>query len=247
MPNVHTALVSPLLSNIVLNELDWWVASQWENIPTETNYIKRIYPNGTSDKSRQVYHLRKTKLKECYIVRYADDFKIFCRKRADAVNMFEATKLWLKDRLGLEISPEKSKIVNLKRHYSDFLGFKLKVREKGKSKDGKPKYVAKAHIQDKKLVKIKAYSKEIISKIRQTYNPGMEFKLIQMYNSYLIGVHNYYSIATHVNLDFQKIAFDVKKSLYNRLNHRITKNGTITNNYIGNTAYIEMKKKHIRP
>lgn len=225
-------IISPLLSNIVLNELDWWVASQWENIPTETNYIKRIYPNGTPDKSRQVYHLRKTKLKECYIVRYADDFKIFCRKRADAVNMFEATKLWLKDRLGLEISPEKSKIVNLKRHYSDFLGFKLKVRKKGKSKDGKPKYVAEAHIQDKKLVKIKAYSKEIIGKIRQTYNPGMEFKLIQTYNSYLIGVHNYYSIATHVNLDFQKIAFDVKKSLYNRLNHRITKNGTITNNYI---------------
>lgn len=53
-----------------------------------------------------------------------------------------------------------------------------------------------------------------------------------MYNSYLIGVHNYYSIATHVNLDFQKIAFDVKKSLYNRLNHRITNKGTITNNYI---------------
>ena len=84
-------IISPLLSNIVLNELDWWVASQWENIPTETDYIKRIYPNGTPDKSRQVYHLRKTKLKECYIVRYADDFKIFCRKRADAVKIFEAT------------------------------------------------------------------------------------------------------------------------------------------------------------
>lgn len=60
----------------------------------------------------------------------------------------------------------------------------------------------------------------------------MEYKLVQMYNSYLIGVHNYYSIATHVNLDFQKIAFDVKKSLYNRLKHRITKTGTITNSYI---------------
>ena len=94
-------IISPLLSNIVLNELDWWVASQWENIPTQTDYIKRIYKNGTPDKSRQVYHLRKTALKECYIVRYADDFKIFCRNRADAVKMFEATKLWLKDRLGL--------------------------------------------------------------------------------------------------------------------------------------------------
>lgn len=126
-------IISPLLSNIVLNELDWWVASQWENIPTRENYIRRIYANGTPDKSKQVYHLRKTALKECYIVRYADDFKIFCRKRSDAVKIFEATKLWLKDRLGLEISPEKSKIVNLKRHYSEFLGFKLKVREKGKT------------------------------------------------------------------------------------------------------------------
>lgn len=225
-------IISPLLSNIVLNELDWWVASQWENIPTRENYIRRIYANGTPDKSKQVYHLRKTALKECYIVRYADDFKIFCRKRSDAVKIFEATKLWLKDRLGLEISPEKSKIVNMKRHYSEFLGFKLKVREKGKNKQGQPKYVVEAHIKEKKLAKIKAYSKEIIGKIRQTYNKGMEYKLVQMYNSYLIGVHNYYCIATHVNLDFQEIAYDVKKSLYNRLKHRITKKGTITNGYI---------------
>ena len=225
-------IISPLLSNIVLNELDWWVASQWENIPTRENYIRRIYANGTPDKSKQVYHLRKTALKECYIVRYADDFKIFCRKRSDAVKIFEATKLWLKDRLGLEISPEKSKIVNLKRHYSEFLGFKLKVREKGKNKQGQPKYVVEAHVKEKKLAKIKAYSKEIVGKIRQTYNAGMEYKLVQMYNSYLIGVHNYYCIATHVNLDFQEIAYDVKKSLYNRLKHRITKKGTITNGYI---------------
>lgn len=225
-------IISPLLSNIVLNELDWWVASQWENIPTRENYIRRIYANGTPDKSKQVYHLRKTALKECYIVRYADDFKIFCRKRSDAVKIFEATKLWLKDKLGLEISPEKSKIVNLKRHYSEFLGFKLKVREKSKNKQGQPKYVVEAHVKEKKLAKIKAYSKEIIGKIRQTYNAGMEYKLVQMYNSYLIGVHNYYCIATHVNLDFQEIAYDVKKSLYNRLKHRITKKGTITNGYI---------------
>ena len=68
--------------------------------------------------------------------------------------------------------------------------------------------------------------------MRQTYDTGMEYKLVQMYNSYLIGVHNYYSIATHVNLDFQKIAYDVKKSLYNRLKHRLTKRGTVTNGYI---------------
>ena len=226
-------IISPLLSNIVLNELDWWIVSQWEEMPTKRNYVHRIYANGTPDKSSTIRTLRNyTNLKECYLVRYADDFKIFCKKRSDAVKLFEATKLWLYERLGLEISPEKSKIVNLKRHYSEFLGFQLKVRKKGKKPDGQPRYVVEAHIKDKALLKIREKSKGIIGQLRQTYDGGMEYRLIQKYNSYLIGVHNYYSIATHVNLDFQKIAFDVKKSLYNRLKHRLQKKGKITNKYI---------------
>lgn len=226
-------IISPLLSNIVLNELDWWIVSQWEEMPTQRNYVHRIYANGTPDKSSTVRTLRNyTNLKECYVVRYADDFKIFCKKRSDAVKLFEATKQWLLERLGLEISSEKSKIVNLKRHYSEFLGFKLKARTKGKKPDGQPRYVVEAHIKDKALQKIREKSKEIIGQIRQTYDPGMEYRLIQKYNSYVMGVHNYYSIATHVNIDFHKIAFDVKKNLYNRLKHRLQKKGQITNRYI---------------
>ena len=225
-------IISPLLSNIVLNELDWWIVSQWEEMPTRKNYVRRIYANGTPDKTNTIRALRTTNLKECYVVRYADDFKIFCKKRSDAVKLFEATKQWLLERLGLEISPEKSKIVNLKRHYSEFLGFKLKVRTKGKKPDGQPRYVVEAHIKDKALLKIREKSKEIIGQIRKTYDPGMEYRLIQKYNSYVMGVHNHYDIATHVNIDFQKIAFDVKKSLYNRLKHRLQKKGQISNRYI---------------
>ena len=33
-------ILSPLLSNIVLNELDWWISDQWENMP-RTNKIIR--------------------------------------------------------------------------------------------------------------------------------------------------------------------------------------------------------------
>ena len=226
-------IISPLLSNIVLNELDWWVASQWEEMPTKRNYVHRIYANGTPDKSNTIRALRSyTKLKECYLVRYADDFKIFCKKHSDAVKLFEATKQWLWKRLGLEISPEKSKIVNVKRHYSEFLGFKLKVREKGKKPDGSKRYVIEAHVRDKALKKIRARSKEIIGQIRRTYDPKMEYRLIQKYNSYLIGIHSYYCIATHVNLDIHEIAFDVKKSLYNRLKHRLQRTGSISNRYI---------------
>ncbi len=226
-------IISPLLSNIVLNEFDWWIVSQWEEMPTERNYVHRFYANGTPDNSGKIRSLREyTRLKECYIVRYADDFKIFCKKRTDAVKLFEASKKWLLERLGLEISPEKSKIVNLKRHFSEFLGFKLKVRKKGKKPNGQPRYVIEAHIKDKAIGKIRQKSKDIIGLIRRTYDKNREYKLIQMYNSYIIGIHNYYCIATHVNLDIKKIAFDVKKSLYNRLKHRLQKKGIITNKYI---------------
>ena len=77
------------------------------------------------------------------MVRYADDFKIFCATRKDADRAYHATKAWLQERLKLEISEEKSKIVNLKKGYSEFLGFKLTLMKKGAS------YVVKSHICDK--------------------------------------------------------------------------------------------------
>ena len=125
-------ILSPLLSNIVLNELDWWIASQWEDIPTRTKYKCFTHKNGSLNKSAIYVQIRKTNLKEMFIVRYADDFKIFCRKRSDAIKIFEAVKMWLKERLNLEVSQEKSKIVNLKKNYSEFLGFKLKAIKKAK-------------------------------------------------------------------------------------------------------------------
>ena len=128
-------ILSPLLSNVVLNELDWWIASQWE-----------IYQPCKAYKTNQHRYTelnRTTKLKRVFMVRYADDFKLFCKCRGDAERIFAATTMWLKERLGLEISLEKSKIVNLKKGYSDFLGFKLKLRPKS------GKWVLKSHMADK--------------------------------------------------------------------------------------------------
>ena len=88
-------IISPLLSNIVLNELDWWIASQWEEIPTRHEYKCNIHDNGSPNKSPIYSALRKTALKECYLIRYADDFKIFCRNKKDATKLFEATQLSL--------------------------------------------------------------------------------------------------------------------------------------------------------
>ena len=214
-------IISPLLSNIVLNELDWWIASQWEEFPTKYQYKCNVHENGSVNKSPIYSALRKTLLKECYIVRYADDFKIFCRKRNDAVKLFEAVKQWLKERLGLEISPEKSKIVNLKRQYSEFLGFKLKATVKGKKSDGEPKYVVTSHISNKAKKKIQARAKETISNMRHHSEKEKMYQYIGIYNSFVMGVHQYYAIATEVNKDFHKISFHVNRTLKRKLGDKL--------------------------
>ncbi len=53
-----------------------------------------------------------------------------------------AIKLWLKERLGLKISEEKSQITNLRKQYSEFLGFKIKANKKLKDSKNNHKYVA---------------------------------------------------------------------------------------------------------
>lgn len=213
-------IISPLLSNIVLNELDWWVVSQWETLPTRVAYKCRVLKNGTLDRSNVYAELRNTGLKECYIVRYADDFKIFCRYRSDAQKMFMAVKGWLHDRLGLEISPEKSKIVNLKRQYSEFLGFKMKAVKKGKKSNGKTKYVVKSHISDKAKEKIKQRAVSAVNELKKVDAKG---NTILRYNALVMGWHNYYQYATHVSRDFSEIAFLVKSSAKGKLEQQMKK------------------------
>lgn len=225
-------IISPLLSNIVLNELDWWISSQWENMPMRRNYGHVRSDNGVIDKGYMYHVLREqTNLKECYGLRYADDFRIFCRNRQDAEKLFVATRKWLKERLGLDISPEKSKIVNLKKQYSEFLGFKMKVKPKGK-RNGKVKYTVVSHVSDKRKEKIKRRAAEMVEKIKFPANVDEEHKFIMDYNSYVLGVHNYYRIATHVNQDFAKIGFSVKRTMKCRLGQRLKKSGNSLPSYV---------------
>ena len=205
-------IISPLLANIALNEYDHWIKSQWEEMKTVHTYST----DKSGSKTKLHRALKTTNLKEVYIVRYADDFKLFCRNHSDAVKIFEATKKWLKERLKLEISPEKSKIVNLRKNYSDFLGIKLKVTRKRKDRNSKDKFVVRSQIGNKAYQKIITTIKEHAKKMQKPKdNKGS--KAVNAYNSYVLGVHNYYNCATNCNIDFSKIAFITRSTLRNRL------------------------------
>lgn len=209
IPNKGTpqgGILSPLLSNIVLNELDWWVSNQWETIKTKHEYSQSCI------KKRA---LKNSNLKEIFIVRYADDFKIFCRDYKSAIKIFNAVKLWLKERLNLDINTDKSKITNLRKNYTEFLGVKIKVIEKEK------KYVTKSHLTDKTKQKC---IKKLKSEIKEMKFSGSPLS-VNKYNSMVLGMHNYYKVATHVSIDFHEIAFIVNRCLYNRMKKEIGNSG----------------------
>ncbi|MGG3523465.1 group II intron reverse transcriptase/maturase [Bacillus pseudomycoides] len=191
-------ILSPLLSNVVLNDLDQWIARQWHHFQSDYEYTE------PANRSRA---LKRTKLKQGYIVRYADDFKIMAKDFRTAQKWFIATKLYLKDRLKLDISAEKSRIINLRRNKSEFLGFSLYVVPK------KNKWVCNSRISEKKKKQIKS---EIRRRI-QTIQRSTIRKNVQLYNAYVLGLRNYFRYATHINIDMKQLAFNVSLTIFNRL------------------------------
>lgn len=206
-------IISPLLANVVLNELDHWVESQWQNSPIvmENSKERMIRNSLVFDRSHGYRVMRRTKLKEMYIVRYADDFRIFCRNREDAEKTMVAVTNWITTRLKLEVSTEKTRIVNVRKRYSEFLGFKIKVRTKGK------KYVVNSHICDKKQMAVREKLVEQAKRIARPRQGYTQLAEIALFDEMVLGIQNYYKIATCVSLDCRNIHRAVMTVLTNRL------------------------------
>lgn len=216
-------IISPLLANIVLNELDHWIDSQWQKSPVIEKYPSHKNQRGTDILSNAYTAMKRTKLKEMFIVRYADDFRIFCRTKTAAEKTKIAVTQWLFERLKLEVSPDKTRVVNVKRRYSEFLGFKIKVHRKGQ------KHVVKARMCDKALKRSK---EKLVKQAKRIANPvdvHMERAEIRLYNSQVMGLQNYYRIATDISLNCAEINRAVMTVLTNRLKNskgnRLVKSG----------------------
>lgn len=244
-------ILSPLLSNIVLNELDWCVASQWEMMPTRVGreYSKTDKKgNVVIDRSQKWTMLReKSELKEIYIVRYADDFKIFCRDYHTAKKTYTAVVKWLKERLSLDISEEKSGITNLKKNYMEFLGLKIRAVPKDK------KFAVKSHMTDKAKNRAKKKVAESTKRILNHNDQKSLDKNISLHNSLICGLHNYYKMATHVSADFAEIGYPIQKMLsganHNSRQCSVEKSGEIRSRFIADNygKSKQMRWIHDRP
>lgn len=213
-------ILSPLLANINLNEFDWWIANQWESKKCHSinDYLNK--KTGLYSHQYRYRKLRETStLKEMYIVRYADDFKIFTTTRSNAEKIFQASKMWLEERLNLPISEEKSQITNLKKKRSEFLGFELKMERKGYDRFKRKRYVCQSWIAEKARTRIKKQLKDQIKLMQKAPNGNDLIKNIRIYNSMVIGIHNYYRIATQVNDSLMPIQYQLTLVERHRLKH----------------------------
>lgn len=75
-------------------------------------------------------------------------------------------------------------------------------------------------MKDKAIAKAKSTLKEKVKKIQKS--PAI--KNVNEFNAAVLGLHNYFNMATNVYLDFEKIAFEVNKSLKCRLKNVLSKN-----------------------
>jgi RNA-directed DNA polymerase len=101
-------IISPLLANIALHGLEEHLGVKYNN--------------------------RGEVLGKRLLVRYADDFVIFCETKEDAEKAKRETNEWLKIR-GLELSEEKTGIVHLTEGF-DFLGFNVRLYNVTRTRTG---------------------------------------------------------------------------------------------------------------
>lgn len=142
-------VISPLLANVYLNEMDWL----WD-----------------------LHGIR--------FVRYADDFLLFAKSKEDIQKAAALTKEKLKE-LGLEISQEKTQVVDFRKDNFDFLGFTFHHWREGK-KGKEPAF----HVTPK-ADSIKDFRLKIKEKTRKNLTLSKE-EWIKRVNPIIRGKVNYY-------------------------------------------------------
>jgi group II intron reverse transcriptase/maturase len=134
-------IISPLLANVYLHELD--------------RYMERYTGLSQSEKHRR----RRQGLANYIYVRYADDFVVLCngrKRQAEAIK--EELFGFLRDRLRLSLSMEKTKVTHLNDGF-DFLGFPI-IRTR-----------ASTGVKTKVLIPAKAVEK-LLQKRQAATDPG---------------------------------------------------------------------------
>jgi RNA-directed DNA polymerase len=207
-------IVSPLLANIYLNELDRYM---------DSNY------NGRKNRIRR----RSKGMANFVHIRYADDFIVMCNgKHSEALAMKEELSQFLRTELKLTLSEEKTKVTHVNDGYR-FLGFEIQ-RCKG------TKGIMTTKTLMPKEAKESFKEKISIATDKTSHNASLKTKLMAL-NSIIRGWCNYYRYTSKANAEFRKLEYFVFWKVDHWIGRKYKMNmpDVMRKYYANSTFYIE--------
>ena len=156
-------ILSPLLSNVYLNDFDWYVGRCYmephRQCKHKCNDTRRLKWSGITPK---------------YNFRYADDWVILTSTEQEAFRMKHELTKYFKHRMKLELSQEKTYVTDLRKNGIHFLGYIVKAERKRKTPDPATwsnNLVGKPFPDMERLTKKSIPCKKKLGKLDYTRNP----------------------------------------------------------------------------
>jgi RNA-directed DNA polymerase len=115
-------IISPIISNFVLDGLEDCVRGSIAKITLSKNLVKEYYGQKPGISVVKRFNIQ--------FVRYADDFLVTCRSMHIAKNFIKPAIIKFLDERGLWLSEEKSSVFKLKDKDLEFLGYRFVFRKK---------------------------------------------------------------------------------------------------------------------
>jgi group II intron reverse transcriptase/maturase len=234
-------IISPLLSNIYLNELDKHVEDTL--IPAYTRgRLRKLNPEYTRITSRVAAAKRRGDLEEMYrlrserrklmsvmprdpdyrrlrYVRYADDFLLgFVGPKEEAKEIRRRLGEFLGQQLKLTLSEEKTLITHAVDEKAKFLGHEITVSREATRVADNGKRAANGRIallmpQAVTRKYRKSYSKRGKIVHKAELRVDTDYTIVQRYQSVLKGLYHFYCMATNVSVRMNRIKWILETSL----------------------------------
>lgn len=199
-------IISPLLANAYLHRLDMWITREWYNKKTRKSFVSQ-----SSKVSTLKHH---STLKPAYLIRYADDWIVVCRNKTDAEKWKYRIGKYLNTTLKLKLSDEKTLITDASKRPLKFLGFKIKMLKNRGGRHGmNPKVTPDTERLDRKILEIR----KSLRKLKFAKNKEFLVNDINLINSQIRGIINYYSAADGVNEGLRRYRETLKYASYKAL------------------------------
>lgn len=199
-------ILSPLLANAYMHKLDMWISREWEN--------KRMR-NAQTNITGALKRYSTIKNPE-FFVRYADDWVLLTDSMKSAEYWKNKISKYLKTVMFLKLSDEKTHITDMKKKPIKFVGFKIKSRPIG----SKGKYLGYVYPDDERVREKVKSLKGQLRNVRNASDLDWTIHEINILNSKIRGIMNYYSSATGVNEIMRKFRENLKYSCYKAVKKR---------------------------